>query len=114
MRRTTILLALLALISLGASVASCSPSPDAQALNTLKEALSGKPGWHVEDLTITVENLQAKVAGEVGSFVIIENLSKELQKLVDAGVITSFQNNCTVLDVTNPLMQDYTVPSLAF
>jgi len=114
MRRTTILLALLALISLGASVTNCSPSPDAQALNALKEALSGKPGWHVEDLTITVEDLQAKVAGEVGSFVIIENLSEELQKLVDAGVITSFQNNCTVLDVTNPLMQDYTVPSLAF
>ncbi len=114
MRRTTIFVMLLALVSLGASVVSCSPDPDAQALTTVKEALSGKPGWDVEDLTITIENLQVKVAGEVGSFIIIENLSKELQKLVDTGIITSFLNNCTVLDVTNPLMQDYTVPTLAF
>jgi hypothetical protein len=114
MRRTTIFVIFLTLISLGVSLVNCSPSPDAQAMAAVKEALSGKPGWHVEDLTITVEELKVTVAGEVGSFVIIENLSKELQKLVDTGVITSFQNNCTVLDVTNPLMQDYTVPSLAF
>jgi len=105
---------LLTVTFLGVSFIGCSPDPDVQAMAAVKEALSGKPGWDVEDLTIIVEELQVKVAGEVGSFVIIENLSKELQKLVDTGVITSFQNNCTVLDVTNPLMQDYTVPSLAF
>jgi|GEM_PF-3130395 len=114
MGRTTIFATLLAAISLGASFLGCSPDPDALAMTAVKEALSDKPGWHVEDLTITVEELKVTVAGEVGSFVILENLSKELQKLVDTGVITSFQNNCTVLDETNPLMQDYTVPSLAF
>ena len=114
MCRTTIFVVLLTVISLGACIYGCSPDPDAQAMTAVKEALSGKPGWQVENLTITIEELKVTVAGEVGSFVILENLSKELQKLVDTGVITSFQNNCTVLDVTNPLMQDYTVPSLAF
>ncbi len=114
MRLTTCLAALLMLLALIALAAGCSPNPDAEALKAVKEALSGKPGWDVEDLTITVEELRVTVAGEVGSFVIMENLSKELQKLVDAGVITGFQNNCTVLDVTNPLMQDFTPPTAAF
>lgn len=90
------------------------PSPDAQALDKVKEALSGQPGWQVEDLIIRVENLHCTVGGEVGSQVIFANLSDALQQLVDEGVIKSYENNCEVLDETNPLMQDFTVPSLAF
>lgn len=90
------------------------PSPDAVALAKVKEALTGNPGWQVEDLTITVTNLHCKVAGEVGSATIAENLNVELKKLVEQGVIKSFANNCTIMDATNPLMQDFTAPSLAF
>lgn len=90
------------------------PSPDAAALTKVKEALTGKPGWQVEDLTITIKDLHCKVAGEVGSATIANDLNTELNKLVEQSIIKSFENNCTVMDATNPLMQDDTVPSLAF
>lgn len=90
------------------------PSPDAAALAKVKEALTGKAGWQVDDLTITVTGLHCKVAGELGSAVIANNLNTELKTLVEQGVIKSFENNCTIMDATNPLMQDFTAPSLAF
>ncbi len=90
------------------------PTPDAVALAKVKEALDGKPGWQLEDLNITVTGLHCKVGGTVGSGVIAQQLSDELKKLVDQGVIKSYENNCQIMDETNPLMQDYTVPSLAF
>jgi len=111
------LLLLVAVAMLAGTVPGCDllkPSADAKALKAVKEALSGKPGWQVEDLKIEVANLQVTVSGEVGSYVIAGQITQELQKLVDADVIKGFTNNCTVVDVTNPLMQDYTVPSLAF
>ena len=90
------------------------PNPDAVALAKVKEALTGKPGWQIEDLTITVTALQCKVAGELGSAAIADNLNTELKTLVEQGVIKSFENNCTIMDATNPMMQDFTAPSLAF
>ncbi len=114
-------LALKALILFGVAqlsfIAGCAflqPSPETKALKAVEEALSGKPGWELTDLTIKIEDLHVTVAGEVGSDIIAAQISEELQKLVDLGVIKSFQNNCTILDVTNPLLQDYTPPTLAF
>lgn len=112
------ILILVAILSLGAmALSGCNflkPSPDAVALTAVKEALSGQPGWQADDLIIEVESLRCTVGGELGSQVIFGNLSDALQKLVDEGVITSFENNCEVLDETNPLMQDFTAPTLAF
>ena len=68
----------------------------------------------MDDLIIKVKSLRCTVGGQVGSQVIFANLSDALQKLVDEGVITGYENNCEVLDETNPLMQDFTIPSLAF
>jgi hypothetical protein len=112
------ILILVTILSLGAlALGGCNflqPSPDAKALTAVKEALSGQPGWQVDDLIIKVESLRCTVGGQLGSMVILANLSDALQKLVDEGVITSFENNCEVPDGTNPLMQDYTPPTLAF
>lgn len=108
---------LVLVVMLGLMAAGCQflkPSPDAAALTKVKEALTGKPGWQVDDLTITVVALHCKVAGEVGSATIANDLNTELNKLVEQSIIKSFENNCTVMDATNPLMQDDTVPSLAF
>jgi hypothetical protein len=90
------------------------PSADAVALKKVTEALTGQPGWQVEDLSIAVENLNATVGGQLGSNVIYNKLSDILKKLVADGVIKSFQNNCEIMDATNPMMQDFTAPSLAF
>lgn len=111
------LLFILLAIVLSASIGSCQflkPSPDATALKAVKAALDGKPGWQLEDLSISIENLHCKVGGTLGSGVIAQQLSDELKKLVEQGVIKSFENNCQIMDVTNPIMQDFTVPSLAF
>jgi len=111
-------LILVTTLSLGAvALGGCDllqPGPDAQALKTVKEALSGQPGWSVDDLTIRMKDLHCTVSGQVGSQTIFANLSEALQKLVDEGVIKGFENNCGILDETNPLFQDFTVPSLAY
>lgn len=90
------------------------PNPDTVALKKVTEALSNQPGWQVEDLKINVENLNATIGGELGSNVIYNNLSDIMKKLVEQGVIKSFKNNCEIIDATNPMMQDFTAPSLAF
>jgi len=93
------------------ALTSClQPNPDAVALKRIKEAFKADPMLMNEELTVTVKDRFATVTGEVGSRLYPEKITQILQKLKTEGVIENFNNAVTVLDIENPLFQDYTAP----
>jgi len=84
--------------------------PDEVARKKVEDALKADQRLAVEQLNITVENLVAKVSGEVGSELHPQIINEILEKLKSEGIIKDYRNEVTVIDVENPLFQDYTVP----
>jgi len=93
------------------AMTSClKPNPDAVALKRIKEAFKADPMLMNEELTITVKEQFATVAGEVGSELYPQRINEILNQLREEGVIVGFNNAVEVMDVTNPLFQEFTVP----
>jgi len=84
--------------------------PDEVAKKKVEDALRADQRLAVEELTVTVEDLVAKVSGEVGSELHPQIINEILQKLKSAGVIKDYRNEVTVMDIENPPFQDYTAP----
>ncbi len=107
----SVIICVLGLSIISVPSAGCfKPNPDAIAKKKVEEALRADTRLNVEELTITVEKGQAKVTGEVGSQLHPQIITEILERLKSEGVIQSYLNLVTVMEVENPLMQDYTAP----
>ncbi len=92
-------------------LASCSiKNPDREAEIKIIEAIKADGRISVDNLNITVEKGFAKVSGEVGSELHPAIITDILERLKKEGVIVGYRNDVTVMDVENPLFQDYTAP----
>ncbi len=101
----------LAFLAIGYFNASCvKPNPDAVAYKRIVEELKTDGRIDPEELTISVKQGVAEINGEVGSRLHPQIIDDILEKLKEEGVIESYRNNVTVMEVENPLFQDYTAP----